>query len=173
MISLLKDLRVPFFCIPAPETCGESFASATPAMDNDTSSAFRFTSKPCRSDYGKSSTRVENVVMHYCDESGILFNTRKINISHWLLYKPDGNVTKHVFELLRVIDREGTISNYCEPVVGDVFLRPFDNVFLGHHVDFDMIAQILVDKYQYSISLGYVVDRFKKMLIPCSLLLPF
>lgn len=44
-----------------------------------------------------------------------------------------------------MIDREGTISNYYELADADDSLRPFDNVLRGYHVDFDMIAQILVD----------------------------
>ncbi len=71
----------------------------------------------CRSDYSKRSTRVDNVVMHYCDESSIPSDARKIDIRHWILYKLDWSVTKHVFELLRVIDQEGTISNYYERLI--------------------------------------------------------
>lgn len=146
---------------PAPETFGEPCVSATPDMDIEAPSTVHSKSKPLRSDYGKRSTRVDNVVMHYCDENGIPSDARKIDVRHWLLYKLDWSVTKHVFELLRVVDREGTISNYYEPAAGDDSLRPFDNVLPGYHVDFDMIAQILVDKYQYSMSLERVVDRFK------------
>ena len=138
---------------PAPETFGEPCVSATPDMDIEAPSTVHSKSKPLRSDYGKRSTRVDNVVMHYCDENGIPSDARKIDVRHWLLYKLDWSVTKHVFELLRVVYREGTISNYYEPAAGDDSLRPFDNVLPGYHVDFDMIAQILVDKYQYSMSL--------------------
>lgn len=42
-------------------------------------------SKAFRSDYSKSSIRVDNVVMHYCDTSGILSNIRKFDIRHWTL----------------------------------------------------------------------------------------
>ena len=45
--------------------------------------------------------------MHYCDESGIPSDARKIDVRHWILYKLDWSVTKHVFELLRLIDKEG------------------------------------------------------------------
>lgn len=142
-------------------TSNESSTTVASDMNIDLSSSARSTSKPCRSDYSKRSTRVDNVVMHYCDESSIPSDARKIDIRHWILYKLDWSVTKHVFELLRVIDQEGTISNYYEPTDTDDSLRPFDNVLPGYHVDLDMIAQILVDKYQYSMSLERVVDRFK------------
>ncbi len=136
-------------------------ATVTSDMNIDPNSPARSNSQPLRSDYSKRSTRVDNVVMHYCDESGIPSNARKIDIRHWILYKLDWSVTRHVFELLRVIDQEGAISNYYKPTDGDDSLRPFDNLLPGYHVDLDMIAQILVDKYQYGMSLERVVDRFK------------
>ena len=55
-----------------------------------------------------------------------------------------------------MIDQSGTISNYYEPSDTADSLRPFGNVLPGY-----MIAQILVDKYQYSMPLERVVDRFK------------
>lgn len=118
-------------------------------------------SRPRRDDYSKQSTRVENVVMHYCDGSGIPVDARKIGIRHWLLYKLDWSVTKHVFELLRMIDPQGSISNYYEPADKEDTLRPLDNALPGYHVDLDMIARILVDKYQYSMPLERIVERFK------------
>lgn len=139
----------------------ESSTSVASDMNLDLSSPAGSASKACGSDYSKRSTRVDNVVMHYCDESGIPSDARKIDIRHWILYKLDWSVTKHVFELLRVIDQSGTISNYYEPADTDDFLHPFGNVLPGYHVDLDMIAQILLDKYQYSMSLERVVDRFK------------
>lgn len=99
--------------------------------------------------------------MHYCAESSIPSDIRKIDIRHWLLYKPDWSVTRHVFELLRVIDLEGTISNYYEPTAEDDSLRPFENILPGYHVDFDIVAWIPVDKYQYSMSPERVADHFK------------
>lgn len=48
-----------------------------------------------------------------------------------------------------------------KPADPDDTLSPFENVLPGYHVDWDMISQILVDKYQYSMSLERVVDRFK------------
>lgn len=146
---------------PPTSSGNESSAAVVSDMNLDLSSPARSVSKSCRSDYSKRSTRVDNVVMHYCDESGIPSDARKIDIRHWILYKLDWSVTKHVFELLRVIDQAGTISNYYEPADTDDSLRPFGNVLPGYHVDLDMIAQILVDKYQYSMSLERVVDRFK------------
>ncbi len=112
-------------------------------------------------DYVQYFTNVDKVVMYYCDGSGIPLDARKIDIRHWILYKWDWNATKHVCELLRVIDGEGIISNYYESVDVDDSLRLFDNILQGCHVDFNMIAQILVDEYQYGMSLERVVDRFK------------
>lgn len=139
----------------------DSSAAVVSDMNPALSSSVRSASKSFRSDYSKRSTRVGNVVTHYCDASGIPSDARKIDIRHWILYKLDWSVTKHVFELLRVIDQSGAISNYYEPSDRDDSLRPFGNVLPGYHVDLDMIAQILVDKYQYSLSLERVVDRFK------------
>ena len=146
-----------------PPAAADNDTSSTlvPDMNIDPGSPARSNSKPLRSDYSKRSSRVDNVVMHYCDDSSIPSDARKIDIRHWILYKLDWSVTKHVFELLRVIDQEGAISNYYNPTDGDDSLLPFDNVLSGYHVDLDMIAQILVDKYQYSMSLERVVDRFK------------
>ena len=59
-----------------------------------------------------------------------------------------------------MIDQSGTISNYYEPSDTADSLRPFGNVLPGYHVDLDMIAQILVDKYQYSMPLERVVAAF-------------
>lgn len=139
----------------------DSSSAVVPDMNPALSSSVRSASKSFRSDYSKRSTRVGNVVTHYCDGSGIPSDARKIDIRHWILYKLDWSVTKHVFELLRVIDQSGAISNYYEPSDTDDSLRPFGNVLPGYHVDLDMIAQILVDKYQYSLSLERVVDRLK------------
>lgn len=147
--------------------CGDASGSSSPTTENEmpdaplTSPASSCQARPIRRDYSKRSTSVENVVMHYCDESGIPVDARKIDVRHWLLYKLDWSVTKHVFELLRVIDAQGSISNYYEPVDQEDSLRPFENVLPGYHVDFDMIAQILVYKYQYSLSLERIVERFK------------
>lgn len=118
-------------------------------------------SHPRRENYDKQSTHVENVVMHHCDESGIPADARKIDVRHWLLYKLDWSVTKHVFELFRVIDPQGSISNYYEPADKEDTLRPLANALPGYHVDLDMIARILVDKYQYSMPLNRIVERFK------------
>jgi len=120
-------------------------------------------SKSCsnRSDYSKRSTSVEHVVMHYCDESAVPSAARKLDVRHWVLYKLDWSVTKHVFELVRLIDKDGNISNYYDPADKDDSLRPFSNTLPGYHVDLDMIAQILVDKYQYSMPLDRIVERFK------------
>lgn len=88
-------------------TSNESSTTVASDMNIDLSSSARSTSKPCRSDYSKRSTRVDNVVMHYCDESSIPSDARKIDIRHWILYKLDWSVTKHVFELLR--DRKSVV----------------------------------------------------------------
>ena len=147
---------------PPEVSCEDLSTPATPKMSNSESpSSACPVSQPQRSDYSKRSTRVNNVVMHYCDESGIPSDARKIDVRHWILYKLDWSVTKHVFELLRLIDKEGAISNYYKADEAHDTLHPFENVLPGYHVDIDMIAQILVDKYQYSMSLERVVDRFK------------
>lgn len=147
---------------PPEVSCEDLSTPATPKMSNSESSSSACpVSQPQSSDYSKRSTRVNNVVMHYCDESGIPSDARKIDVRHWILYKLDWSVTKHVFELLRLIDKEGAISNYYKADEAHDTLHPFENVLPGYHVDIDMIAQILVDKYQYSMSLERVVDRFK------------
>ena len=147
---------------PPEVSCEDLSTPATPKMSNSESpSSACPVSQPQRSDYSKRSTRVNNVVMHYCDESGIPSDARKIDVRHWILYKLDWSVTKHVFELLRLIDKEGAISNYYKADEAHDTLHPFENVLPGYHVDIDMIAQIQVDKYQYSMSLERVVDRFK------------
>lgn len=147
---------------PPEVSCEDLSTPATPKMSNSESpSSACPVSQPQRSDYSKRSTRVNNVVMHYCDESGIPSDARKIDVRHWILYKLDWSVTKHVFELLRLIDKEGAISNYYKADEAHDTLHSFENVLPGYHVDIDMIAQILVDKYQYSMSLERVVDRFK------------
>ena len=147
---------------PPEVSCEDLSTPATPKMSNSESSSSACpVSQPQRSDYSKRSTRVNNVVMHYCDESGIPSDARKIDVRHWILYKLDWSVTKHVFELLRLIDKEGAISNYYKADEAHDTLHSFENVLPGYHVDIDMIAQILVDKYQYSMSLERVVDRFK------------
>lgn len=110
-------------------------------------------SKPHRSDYSKNATQIESTVMHYCNRDQVPADARPIDVRHWILYKMDWNVCKHVFEIPRLIDSEGAISNYYAPFEGDEALQPFENVLPGHHVDMDMIAQIMVDKYQYSLSL--------------------
>lgn len=147
---------------PPEVSCEDLSTPATPKMSNSESSSSACpVSQPQRSDYSKRSTRVNNVVMHYCDESGIPSDARKIDVRHWILYKLDWSVTRHVFELLRLIDKEGAISNYYKADEAHDTLHSFENVLPGYHVDIDMIAQILVDKYQYSMSLERVVDRFK------------
>ena len=117
-------------------------------------------SKPHRSDYGKNATQIESTVMHYCNRDQVPADARPINVRHWILYKMDWNVCKHVFEIPRLIDSEGAISNYYAPFEGDEALHPFENVLPGHHVGMDMIAQIMVDKYQYSLSSERGVARF-------------
>ena len=147
---------------PPGESCDDLYAPVTPEMSHsESTSSGSSVSRPHRSDYSKRSTRVNNVVMHYCDESGVPSDARKIDVRHWILYKLDWSVIRHVFELLRLIDKEGSISNYYKADDENDPLHPFENVLPGYHVDIDMIAQILVDKYQYSMSLERVVDRFK------------
>lgn len=158
----LKNDKDDFDGSNPPTAAGNnSSAAAVSDMNPALSSFARSVSEGFRSDYSKRSTCVDNVVMHSCDESCIPSDVRKIDIRHWILYKLDWSVTKHVFELLRVIVQSGTISNYYEPSDTADSLRHFGNVFPGYHVDLDMIAQILVDKYQYSMSLERVVDCFK------------
>lgn len=67
----------------------DSSTAVVSDMDPDLSSPACSASKTCRSDYSKRSTCVDNVVMHYCDESGIPSDARKLDIRHWILYKPD------------------------------------------------------------------------------------
>lgn len=118
-------------------------------------------SKPMRMDYSKNATRVKDVVMHHCDGENLPADARQIDARHWILYKMEWSVTKHVFEILRLVDKEGSISSYYEPLDKADEMKPFENVLPGYHVDMDMIAQIMVDKYQYSMSLERVVERLK------------
>lgn len=114
-----------------------------------------------RKDYSKQSTCVENVVMHYCDESGIPEGARKINKRYWVQYSLEWKAIKHVYELIRTVDAQGNLSNYYEPLDKEDTLRPFENVLKGYHVDFELVARMLVDKYQYGLSLERVIDRFR------------
>lgn len=54
-------------------------------------------SKPHRSDYGKNATQIESTVMHYCSRDQVPADARPIDVRHWILYKMDWNVCKHVF----------------------------------------------------------------------------
>ena len=65
---------------PPTSSGNESSTAVVSDMNLDLSSPARSASEPCRSDYSKRSTRVDNVVMHYCDESGIPSDTAR-NIS--------------------------------------------------------------------------------------------
>lgn len=118
-------------------------------------------SPSCRKDYGKQSTGAENVVVHYCDESDIPSGARKIGIREWIQYSIQHQVVKHVFKLVRLVDAQGNISNYYQPKDKNDTRRPFENVLEGYPVDFELMARILVDKYQYGLSLERVVDRLK------------
>lgn len=118
-------------------------------------------SPSCRKDYGKQSTGAENVVVHYCDESDIPSGARKIGIREWIQYSIQHQVVKHVFKLVRLVDAQGNISNYYQPKDNNDTRRPFENVLEGYPVDFELMARILVDKYQYGLSLERVVDRLK------------
>ena len=118
-------------------------------------------SPSCRKDYGKQSTGAENVVVHYCDESDIPSGARKIGIREWIQYSIQHQVVKHVFKLVRLVDTQGNISNYYQPTDKNDTRRPFENVLEGYPVDFELMARILVDKYQYGLSLERVVDRLK------------
>ena len=121
----------------------------------------RSESPSCRKDYGKQSTGAENVVVHYCDESDIPSGARKIGIREWIQYSIQHQVVKHVFKLVRLVDTQGNISNYYQPTDKNDTRRPFENVLEGYPVDFELMARILVDKYQYGLSLERVVDRLK------------
>lgn len=121
----------------------------------------RSESPSCRKDYGKQSTGAENVVVHYCDESDIPSGARKIGIREWIQYSIQHQVVKHVFKLVRLVDAQGNISNYYQPTDKNDTRRPFENVLEGYPVDFELMARILVDKYQYGLSLERVVDRLK------------
>lgn len=121
----------------------------------------RSESPSCRKDYGKQSTGAENVVVHYCDESDIPSGARKIGIREWIQYSIQHQVVKHVFKLVRLVDTQGNISNYYQPTDKNDTHRPFENVLEGYPVDFELMARILVDKYQYGLSLERVVDRLK------------
>ena len=121
----------------------------------------RSESPSCRKDYGKQSTGAENVVVHYCDESDIPSGARKIGIREWIQYSIQHQVVKHVFKLVRLVDAQGNISNYYQPKDNNDTRRPFENVLEGYPVDFELMARILVDKYQYGLSLERVVDRLK------------
>ena len=70
-------------------------------------------------------------------------------------------MVKHVFKLVRLVDAQGNISNYYQPKDNNDTRRPFENVLEGYPVDFELMARILVDKYQYGLSLERVVDRLK------------
>ena len=118
-------------------------------------------SPSCRKDYGKQSTGAENVVVHYCDESDIPSGARKIGIRECIQYSIQHQVVKHVFKLVRLVDTQGNISNYYQPTDKNDTRRPFENVLEGYPVDFELMARILVDKYQYGLSLERVVDRLK------------
>ena len=121
----------------------------------------RSESPSCRKDYGKQSTGAENVVVHYCDESDIPSGARKIGIREWIQYSIQHQVVKHVFKLVRLVDTQGNISNYYQRTDKNDTRRPFENVLEGYPVDFELMARILVDKYQYGLSLERVVDRLK------------
>lgn len=121
----------------------------------------RSESPSCRKDYGKQSTGAENVVVYYCDESDIPSGARKIGIREWIQYSIQHQVVKHVFKLVRLVDTQGNISNYYQPTDKNDTRRPFENVLEGYPVDFELMARILVDKYQYGLSLERVVDRLK------------
>lgn len=121
----------------------------------------RSESPSCRKDYGKQSTGAENVVVHYCDESDIPSGARKIGIREWIQYSIQHQVVKHVFKLVRLVDTQGNISNYYQPTDKNDTRRPFENILEGYPVDFELMARILVDKYQYGLSLERVVDRLK------------
>ena len=121
----------------------------------------RSESPSCRKDYGKQSTGAENVVVHYCDESDIPSGARKIGIREWIQYSIQHQVVKHVFKLVRLLDTQANISNYYQPTDKNDTRRPFENVLEGYPVDFELMARILVDKYQYGLSLERVVDRLK------------
>ena len=121
----------------------------------------RSESPSCRKDYGKQSTGAENVVVHYCDESDIPSGARKIGIREWIQYSIQHQVVKHVFKLVRLVDTQGNISNYYQPTDKNDTRRPFENVLEGYPVDFELMARILVDKYQYGLSIERVVDRLK------------
>lgn len=143
------------------------------AADSVSSDAAPRSKSPfCRKDYSKQSTGAENVVVHYCDESDIPSGARKIGIREWIQYSIQHKVVKHVFKLVRLVDARGNISNYYQPKDNNDTRRPFENVLEGYPVDFDLIARILVDKYQYGLSLERVVDRLKDA-GACFTLLPF
>lgn len=100
-------------------------------------------------------------MVHYCDESDIPSGARKIGIREWIQYSIQHQVVKHVFKLVRLVDTQGNISNYYQPTDKNDTRRPFENVLEGYPVDFELMARILVDKYQYGLSLERVVDRLK------------
>lgn len=116
-------------------------------------------SRPHREDYSKQSTSADNVVIHNCDESDIPPGARKIGIREWILYTIEFITVKHVFNLVRLVNEQGEMENYYQPEDKNETLKPFENRLKGHSVDFDLIARILVDKYQYGLSLERVVDR--------------
>ena len=144
-------------------------APSAPVEDLEQKAAESASSEPaprpespsCRKDYGKQSTGAENVVVHYCDESDIPSGARKIGIREWIQYSIQHQVVKHVFKLVRLVDAQGNISNYYQPKDNNDTRRPFENVLEGYPVDFELMARILVDKYQYGLSLERVVDRLK------------
>lgn len=117
--------------------------------------------RPGRTDYSKNATRIETTVMHYCDRESIPEGARQIDVRHWKLYKLEWTVTEHIFEIVRVADKQGNITNVYNAKDKDDPVRPMENVLPGYHTDMELIAQIIVDKYQYGIALEQVVDRFK------------
>lgn len=109
-------------------------------MDNasDEKPIVKSVSKPKRMDYSKNATQVKEVVMHYCDRDNLPADARQIDLRYWILYKLDWSVTKHLFEVLRLIDKEGSISNYYEPLDKADKMKPFENVLPGYHVDMEI-----------------------------------
>lgn len=86
-------------------------------------------SKPIVSMSSDAETNV--VSFHHCDESGIPWDARKIDLRHWILYKLDWSVTKHVFELLRVIGQAEIDNNTTERLMKPICLGRKNYLFCG------------------------------------------
>lgn len=97
---------------PGGESCEDSSTLVTPEMNNSVpSSSTCSVAQSHRSDYSKRSIRVDNVVMHYCDEIGIPSDARKIDVHRKFV---DALNTDHrSVEIIRLISELYWIETDC------------------------------------------------------------